>query len=43
LSAVAHTGDRVSLLAQWRDEFAASARGLPDPAKILPDFAEEAL
>jgi hypothetical protein len=27
----------VSLLAQWRDEFAASVRGLPDPAKTPPD------
>jgi hypothetical protein len=32
-----HSGDKVSLLAQWCAEFAASVRGLPDPAKIPPD------
>jgi hypothetical protein len=37
LSAVEHGGDRVSIFAQWRDEFAASVRGLPDQAKIPAD------
>ena len=38
LSAVDHSGGgKVSIFAQWRDEFAASVRGLPDPAKIPPD------
>jgi hypothetical protein len=38
LSAVEHIGGgKVSIFAQWRDEFAASVRGLPDPAKIPAD------
>ena len=40
LSAVEHSGDKVSVLAQWREEFAASVRGLPDPTKIPPDRDE---
>jgi hypothetical protein len=30
-------GSRLWNTAQWRAEFAASVRGLPDPAKIPPD------
>jgi hypothetical protein len=43
LSAVEHRGGGVSIFAQWRDEFAASVRGLPDPAKIPPDRDERVI